>query len=183
MSVLNGGFAGIQRNELIAFIVGSTRLVLAALLFLVAFIRPGLLLLAVVFAAVNLCSYFVTWLVYRRTVPVRLSRLSISRSALDEIWRYCGSMTVWMVAMLLVSGMDTAIVARVDFARVAAYSACLSPITMIAGLQQALFSPLLYLGASQASQWSAEEVGAVLVRATRLAVLTSLVPSRGAAPI
>jgi O-antigen/teichoic acid export membrane protein len=176
VTVFNGVFAGIQRNEIIALTLGSTRLLLTALLAVTAMTLHALLPLAIVFALVYLASYVATWMLYRRLAVARIARALVSRSALEEIARYCGSTMVWIIAMILISGADTAIVGRLDFSRVAAYAACLGPVAVIAGLQQALFSPLLQVGAARSAMGESERLNRTLLRATRLGTVMLLAP-------
>jgi O-antigen/teichoic acid export membrane protein len=174
VTVFNGVFAGIQRNEIIALTLGSTRLLLTVLLTVTALTWHALLPLAAVFALVYLVSYVVTWVLYRRLAPARIARALVRRSALEEIARYCGSAMVWSIAMILISGADTTIVGRLDFSRVAAYAACLGPVAVMAGLQQALFSPLLQVGAVHSAAGDNERLNQTLLRATRLGTVMLL---------
>lgn len=176
VTVFNGVFAGLQRNEIIAVILGSTRLILTLLLALGALVRHTLVPLAIIYTIVNLVSYGVTWAWYRRMAPARMALSTASGPALKEIWHYCGSVMIWSVAMLLISGADTAIVGRVDFQRVAAYSACVGCVAVLAGFQQALFSPLLQVGAAHYATGNTADLDRMLIRATRLGTLILLAP-------
>jgi O-antigen/teichoic acid export membrane protein len=91
-----------------------------------------------------------------------------------QIWAYCGALIIWTVAMLCINGVDTAIVGRLDFPAVGVYSVCFGPILLIAGVQQALFSPLLQFGAARASQLSDHSLPPLLLRSTKLSTLLLL---------
>ena len=176
VNVFNGVFTGIQRNELVAVIVGPSRVLLAAALAAGAILTHAMTTLAYIYVVVNVGSFWVTWICFRKLSPVQLTASYISRSAFAEIVRYCSSLMVWNIAMLLISGVDTAIVGRVDFERVAVYGACLAPVTVLAGMQQALFGPLMQVGAVQCARGDLEGQRDTLMRATRLGALALLAP-------
>lgn len=174
-SVATGALVGIERNELVTYIVGPGRIVLAGLLILIALMRPGIIHLAIAFAAVNLVCYGLLWHTAQRKAYVRVRPFTFDSHAAREIREYCGSTTIWSAAMLMISGLDTLIVGRLDFSRVAAYAACVAPIVVLGGLQQAMFSPLLQVGAKFAAQGRSVELGDLLERSTRVSVVILLV--------
>jgi O-antigen/teichoic acid export membrane protein len=176
VSVFNGVFTGIQRNELVAVIVGPTRALLAVALVAGAILSHTMTTLADIFVVLNLSSFWATWICFRKLSPVQVTASLITRGAFTELVGYCASLMVWNIAMLLISGVDTAIVGRVDFERVAVYGACLAPVTVLAGMQQALFGPLMQVGAVQCARGDREGQCDTLIRATRLGALALLVP-------
>jgi O-antigen/teichoic acid export membrane protein len=149
-----GTFTGLQRNELVAAIQGGGRLVLAAALIAIVLLEGGVTSMAAAFAAVTVAVFLGFWWTNRRLNAVEISLRRAHWRTFRQIWAYCGALIVWTVAMLCINGVDTAIVGRLDFAAVGVYSACFGPILLIAGVQQALFSPLLQFGAARASQLS-----------------------------
>jgi O-antigen/teichoic acid export membrane protein len=176
ISAFNGVFAAIQRNELITLIVGTSRILQALALAAAAILTHSVKILAVTFSAINLASFLATWACFRLLSPVPFGISLLSRAALAEIGRFCGSVMIWNVSMFLVSGADTAIVGRFDFQRVGVYAACLAPITVLAGVQQALFGPLLQVGAIQSARGDRAGLNETLTRATRIGVLVLLAP-------
>jgi len=169
-----GTFTGLQRNELVAVIQGGGRLVLAAALIAIVLLEGGVTSMAAAFAAVTVAVFLGFWWTNRRLDTVEISPRRAHWRSFRQIWAYCGALIVWTVAMLLVNGFDTAIVGRVDFPAVGVYSACFGPILLIAGVQQALFSPLLQFGAARASQLSDHSLPPLLLRSTKLSTLLLL---------
>jgi O-antigen/teichoic acid export membrane protein len=169
-----GALTGLQRNELVAAIQGGGRLVLAAALIAIVLLEGGVTSMAAAFAAVTVAVFLSFWWTNRRLDAVEISPRHSHWRSFQQIWAYCGALIVWTVAMLLVNGFDTAIVARVDFPAVGVYSACFAPILLIAGVQQALFGPLLQFGAARASQLSDHSLPPLLLRSTKLSTLLLL---------
>jgi O-antigen/teichoic acid export membrane protein len=174
VEAIAGTFTGIQRNELVAFIQGGSRLVLAVALITIVVVRGGVTSMAAAFAIVNVAGYFAFWWTSRRLDIVHISYRRAHWQSFRQIWAYCGTLLVWTVAMFFINGFDVAIVGRVDFSAVGVYSVCFGPILLIAGVQQALFSPLLQFGAAQSSQSSERSLPPLLLRSTRLSTLLLL---------
>jgi O-antigen/teichoic acid export membrane protein len=169
-----GAFTGLQRNELVAFIQGGGRLTLAAALIAIVLLNGGVTWMAAAFASVTIAVFGVFWWANRRLDVVQISPQRAHWRSFRQIWAYCGALIVWTAAMLCINGVDTAIVGRLDFAMVGVYSVCFGPILLIAGVQQALFAPLLQFGAARASQFSEHSLPPVLLRSTKLSTLLLL---------
>jgi O-antigen/teichoic acid export membrane protein len=174
VEAIAGTFTGIQRNELVAAIQGGSRLVLAIALITIVVIRGGVTSMAAAFAMVNVTGYLAFWWTIRRLDIVDISYRRARWQSLRQIWAYCGTLIVWTVAMFFINGFDIAIVGRVDFSAVAVYSVCFGPILLISGVQQALFSPLLQIGAARYSQGSESSLPPLLLRSTNLSTLLLL---------
>lgn len=173
-SVATGALIGIERNELVTYVIGPGRALLAILLVLAAIRQLGLIGLAITFTGVNLLCYALLWRAARRNARLRIRPLAFKLAAAKELKGYCASTTIWSAAMLMISGLDTLIVGRIDFARVAAYAACAAPVMVLGGLQQAMFGPLLQVGARYTAQGRTVELGNILERATRISTVVLL---------
>jgi O-antigen/teichoic acid export membrane protein len=165
---LNGAFAGLQRNEVIAVITGSSRMLLALALVGLVLLHVNMIIMGAAFVLVYSFSYGMQWAAFKRIAnKLRLSITNFRRPVLRELGAYCSSMTVWSVSMLMVTGLDTAIVGRVDFPAAAGYAACVGLTTFVGGVQSALFSPILQVAAALHARQASEELGALLIRSTR----------------
>jgi O-antigen/teichoic acid export membrane protein len=173
-STLSGVFTGAQRNEIVAIIQGSTRLILAGLLIAAAMAHEGMVAMAMVFCVVNILGYLAYWLVNRRLAIVDISFSIVTRAAFQALAGYCGTFVVWMLSMFLINGIDVVIVGRLNFTASGVYGACYGPILMIAGIQQALFGPLLQFGAAHSVHRTTEQMQQLLIRATRLSTVLLL---------
>jgi O-antigen/teichoic acid export membrane protein len=170
-SAFNGTLIGLRRNAVVAAVVGTGRLVLTASLIVVGLKLRSLYWLAVCFVAVNAISYLAMWICCKRLTPVSLALHKPARGTLQEIWSYCSATAVWQIGAVMISGLDVFIVGRVDFASLPYYTVCLVPITVLAGVMPALFSPLMQLGAKYAARSNDAELGRILMRSTRLATV------------
>jgi O-antigen/teichoic acid export membrane protein len=143
-SIFTGILVGLHRNELPAEAVGGSR-ILGAILVLVAVRHThSLAVLAACIAIPNLVGAVVQALMSRRLLPnLAVTWAKVSRQTGHELTRYCGTLVVWSVSMMMVSGLDLVIVGHADFARVGAYAVAALLATFLAGVNSAICSALL----------------------------------------
>jgi O-antigen/teichoic acid export membrane protein len=178
-SVFNGIFVGLQRNEVAALIIGGSRLLSAALLAVTAWQERSLVAMGMVVATINLVSYAVAYFVARRVAPdIRFDHSSINWAVAKELFGYCSSLSVWSVAMLLVSGLDLSVVAIFQYSAVAYYAVAAGLVTFLSGLQNAVFSALMPAAAVLHARGDSHSLGRMLIRSSRygtfLLVITGL---------
>jgi O-antigen/teichoic acid export membrane protein len=167
-SVFNGVFIGLQRNEVPAAIIGGSRIFSAFALILVVRHGGDLTQMAIAVAAVNLASYALQYLMYRKMIPdARFSIYVVSRRTVKELFDYCLSLSIWSVAMLLVSGIDLSLVGYFQFEAVAYYAVATSLITFVGGLQNALFNVMVPSTAVLHARGESRELGRLMISATR----------------
>jgi O-antigen/teichoic acid export membrane protein len=168
VSVFNGVFVGLQRNEIPASIIAGSRVVSALGLILVVRHGGSLVSMGATVALINLASYAIQYWVYRRlSGGTRLARRLVSASTGRELVEYCFSLTVWSFAMLLVSGLDLALVGIFQFEAVGYYAVALSLVTFLSGLQNAIFSALISPTAVLHARGDARGLGQTVISATR----------------
>ena len=146
-SVFGGTFVGLQRNEVPAAIIGGSRLFSAGLLILVVRNGAGIAGMAVCVAAVNVGSYALQYVAYRKVVAdlvptMLLSVRHVSKASARELFEYCFSLTVWGVGLLLVTGLDLSIVGIFRFSEVGYYSIAATVVTFLGGSLGAIFSAI-----------------------------------------
>jgi len=167
----SGVLIGLRRNDVVAAVLGTAKFVLTILLGLIAWKSHSLLWLTLCFVAVNGLSYAALWAACRRLSGVAVGFAIPSRELLREVWRYCGTMLVWQISMLMITGLDVIIVGRVDFPAVPYYTVALVPVALLTGAMPALFSPLMQVGAAYAAQGQETLLIPLLERSTRLATV------------
>jgi O-antigen/teichoic acid export membrane protein len=187
-SIFNGIFVGMQRHEIPAAIVGASRLIGAILVVVVVRRGGGLAQMGAVMAAVNIASYVLQYGISRQIVPdMRLSPRMVSKSAGVELAEYCMSLTAWSAALLLVTGLDLTIVGMYRFREVAYYAVAAAVVTFIAGLYNAIFSPMVPAAAVMHARAEHSGLGEMVVAATRygmfLLLATGLPVIYGATPL
>jgi O-antigen/teichoic acid export membrane protein len=178
-SSFNGIFIGLQRYEVPAAIIGGSRIFSALLVILVVKRGGDLTGMAWAVVAVNLATYGLQFLMYRKMVPEgRLSARLVSRRTGRELFDFCLSLTVWSFAMLLVTGLDVLLVGYFQFEKVAYYAVAATVITFLTGLQNALFGVMIPSTAVLHARGDSRELGRVMITATRygafLLLLTGL---------
>jgi O-antigen/teichoic acid export membrane protein len=138
--------------------------------FLVVIVRHGgsLSQMGAAVAAVNLGSYGLQYLLYRKMAPrVRFSWQLVSRKSGRELYDYCLSLSIWSFAMLLVTGLDVALVGHFEFDKVAYYSVAATLIVFLAGVQNALFNVMIPSTAVLQARGNSIQLGQVMITATR----------------
>jgi len=167
-SVFNGVFVGLQRNEVPAVIIGGSRIFSAILLIIVVRHGGHLTQMGIAVAAVNLASYGLQYLAYRRMVPDgRSSVRLLSRKTSRELFDYCLGLSVWSLAMMLISGLDVSLVGFFQFDAVAYYAVATSLVTLIAGLQNAVFAVMISPTAVLHARGDSGSLGRTMITATR----------------
>jgi O-antigen/teichoic acid export membrane protein len=167
-SLFNGIFVGLQRYEVPAAVIGGSRVIGAVFLVIIVMHGGSLAQMGAAMAAVNLASYGLQYLLYRKVAPrVRFSSQLVSREACRELFDYCLSLSIWSFAMLMVAGLDVALVGHFEFEKVAYYSVAATLIVFLAGIQYALFNVLIPSTAVMQAQGNSIQLGEVMITATR----------------
>jgi len=167
-SVFNGIFVGLQRYEIPAVVIGCSRLLSAVLVIAIAKYGGNLAMMGVVVAAINVMSYVLQYVLYRKFAPrVRFSWGFVSRNTAHELFDYCMSLSIWSFAMLLVSGLDVSLVGYFEFDKVAYYSVAATLVLFVAGLQNALFHVLIPSTAILQARGNSGELGSMMITSTR----------------
>jgi O-antigen/teichoic acid export membrane protein len=146
-SVFAGTFVGLQRNEIPAAVIAISRILNAGLLILIVRSGGGIRAMAFTSSIVNLLSYLVQFIAYRRMAKnleptISISMRHVSKGAALELVDYCTSLTVWGLGMVLVTGLDLTIVGAYRFDEVGYYAVAATLITFLGGAFGALFGAL-----------------------------------------
>lgn len=173
-SLFNGALVGLRRNDLVALVVSSARLLLAGILSYAAWVTRSLIWLTFWFVALSLASQIAMWFTWRAFGSMVVTPRLFSTAALREISRYCGTAVVWQGSMFIISGLDVAIVGRFDFPSLAFYSVSVTLVAILWAGMSALFGPLIQVGAAHAAHGERAELATLLVRGTRLAAIILL---------
>jgi len=167
-SLFTGIFVGLQRYEVPAAVIGGSRLLGALCLVLIVRHGGNLAQMGAAFAAVNLASYGLQYLLYSKiALRIRFSPQLVSRKAGRELFDYCLSLSIWSFAMLLVSGLDVALVGYFEFEKVAYYAVAATLIVFLAGVQNAVFSVMIPSTAVLQARGNSVQLGQVMLTATR----------------
>ena len=166
-TTLSGYFLCIQRVVLPATIIFASRLCGAVLVAVLALTGRGIPVLALAWAGTTLAGQMLVVAAYRRLdVPVRPSLFS--RALAREMVGFCGAYALWVIAGLLVMGLDTLIVARLDFGQVAPYAAAATGVSILTAAYGSALGPMVPLTAGLAASGNRQALGAVLLRVLRM---------------
>ena len=178
VSVIHAFFTGIQRNEIPVALAIANKLVMAALVTMVVLRHWNLAAMGAATALANLVSYagaYFAWRIWARGARVRLAL--VSSTFIKQIASYSGSLMVWMAAMLMISGLDLAIVGMFDYGATAYYAIAATLTNFMAQAFGAIFSTLLPVSAAMGARHQSERLGALLVSSTRYGMLILLAMS------
>jgi O-antigen/teichoic acid export membrane protein len=176
-SVLAAVFTGRQRSDIPAKIQGVGRLVLAAGL-VVAGLSHNLGVLGIVYAVISIGIVIALWHAWRtRTHAPTLSPRLIAPGHGRELAGFCLSLTLWSLAMLMVSGLDLIIVGRYDYAATAFYAVSVTLMTLVSGTLSSLANALIPAAASLPEDPDGSALRGLLERSSRLIVGAALLAS------
>lgn len=185
-TTLSAYFLSIHRVLPPALITFFSRLAGALLVIVLALRGFGIAGLAVAWAGATLAGHLaIAWAFSRLHVPMRAALFS--RALAQRMVGYCGAYAIWVLAGLLVVGLDTAIVARIDFRAVAGYAAAAGAVSIIGAVYGSALAPMIPLTARLAAAGDRERLGAVMLRLIRwggtAAMAASAVLALCAAPV
>jgi len=174
-SVAAGVYSGLQRNDVPAIVVVVSRIAVAIALIVLAIRGFGLIAMAAAYGMLiggaALCQL---WMLSARHPEFSFRRAAVTRHAAREIADYCFSLTIWSVAMLVISGLDAVIAGRFDFGWAAYFGVAASAVALVVGLQSAMLQPLIAIAAQLHSEGHKQRLGSLLIDASRLNTLVFL---------
>lgn len=175
ISVISAFFIGIQRNEIPAVISVFTKLCMALFTMGVVVKHWGLVAMGVAVAAANCVGYIfaiLLWHFWKESARIRLTLASMA--CVREIARYSSALIVWMVATLMISGLDLTIVGIFDYHSTAYYAIAASITNFLAQAQGAIFAALLPASAVLGARGDGPRLGRLLTSSTRYGMLILL---------
>jgi O-antigen/teichoic acid export membrane protein len=169
LSVYTGVLIGMQRNEYPAIAMAISRLFGAVAVILVAHRSQSLVWLAICVGGFNLIASLSQYVIVRQLLPtLRFGLAFLERGMTMELVRYCSTLSVWSVGMLLVSGLDVTIIGLFKFQAIGAYSIATTLILFFTGLNSAAFSALMAPVAVMQARQEYARIGRLMIVATRL---------------
>jgi len=168
-AALNGVFAGLQRSEVNAAITVVSRLVLVVAVVAVAGITQHLVWMGLAFALVNILTILGTaWRVSKVTPRLTISPAMVGKEEIRQLFDYSYSLAIWSISMLLVTGLNTAIVGIFDYPSLAAFAVAASIVAFLVGIQQSIFAVLIPAAAQRIGQADPDfQLDKLLLRTTR----------------
>ncbi len=169
LSVYTGVLIGMQRNEYPAIAMATSRLFGAVAVIFVAHRTQSLIWLALCVGGFNLIAGLSQYVIVRQLLPtLRFGLDFLERGMTMELVRYCSTLSIWSMGMLMVSGLDVTIIGLFKFQAVGAYSIATTLILFFTGLNGAAFSALMAPVAVLQARQEFSRIGRLMIVATRL---------------
>lgn len=169
LSAYSGVLVGMQRNEFPAIATASSRLLGAVAVVVVSPFTHSLFWLSMCVGGFNIIGALAQYVVAKRLLPdLRFSFASLDRRMTAELFRYCSTLSVWSLSMLMISGLDVTIVGLFRFPAVGAYSIAATLIMFFTGLIGAAYSAMLAPIAVLQARLDYSRISRLILVATRL---------------
>ena len=162
-------FNGLQRYTFPTVVAIVGRLGSAALLVMVLLLHGSLVQMACVLAVSTLGSgvaQYLGWRSYARS-RVGFTFFLYRRDVALRLAKYGGILSVWTVAMLLVSGLDNVIVGHYDFKNTGYYNIASGITNVMLALVSSVFGPMVPALSSMQAGSTPERLGELCIRITR----------------
>jgi O-antigen/teichoic acid export membrane protein len=166
-------FTGLQRYAFPTVVAVSSRVGSAAVLILLLLLHGGLVQMAIVMAAFNVAAavaQFLGWRSYARE-RVNFSFLVLHRTSALRLAKYGSVLSLWTVALLLISGLDTVIVGHYDYSNTGFYAIASSVTNVMLVLVASLFGPLMPALSSMQAGSTPTRLGELCIQTTRYCTL------------
>ena len=171
-SVFLAIFLGLQRNRVPMVVTIASRLLFGSSVCLAVAFHMSLAAMGGVAAASNIITALLRIVAWRKLAhQITISLRSIDLNLLRQMLNYCAIMTAWSVCALFISGLDLTVVGHYSFGETAYYAIANSPTSFLLMISSAVMAPLLPATSALSVQRSASQMGSVLLRSTRYAVI------------
>ncbi len=172
-STFSSIFTGLQQYAFPTILAVASRTGSAAVLIAILYKHGNLLQLALVIAAFNIATALAQFLGWRRYAKERVgfSFLLFDASSASRLIKYGSVLSVWTVAALMVSGLDTLIIGHYDYKSTGFYAIASNATNFLLLLVSSLFGPLLPALSSMQAGTTPDRMGELCVRTTRYCVL------------
>jgi O-antigen/teichoic acid export membrane protein len=172
-SAFSSIFTGLQQYAFPTIIAIGVRVLSAAGLITVLLLHGGLVQMACVSAAFNVASAAAQFLGWRRLLRKRVdfSFLMFHRGAARRLARYGSVLSLWTIAMLLISGLDTVIVGHYDYKNTGFYAIASNATGVMLVLISSIFGPMLPALSSMQANATPARLGEIVIRTTRYCAL------------
>lgn len=169
LSTFTGVLIGHCRNDVPAISIAVSRLLGAVLVVFAVSHTQSLPVLATVIGGCNLAGGVAQYFMARKLLPMmRIASSLTSRKMSAELARYCSTLTVWSLCMLLVGGLDVTIVGHYDFAAVGSYSIATMLIAFLTGINNSVYGALLAPLAILNERGQLRHIGSLVIAVTRI---------------
>lgn len=171
-SAFAGIFLGLQRYAVPTSVAIISKLLYAVLLTAMVAHGSSLTAMGAGVAVLNTATALTQVLAWRwmaREIRVGVSWLQFA--VVRRVLGYCAVLGLWTAGLLIISGLDTTLVGRLDFPETAFYAIAATPLTFLTMTLQAGLNPLMPAASAMSVTHTAQQMGETLLRGTRYAFL------------
>jgi O-antigen/teichoic acid export membrane protein len=163
-------FTGLQEYGFPTVLIATSRVISTVGLIALVMMHGTLVQMALLMAICNAGTALLQFAGWKRYASDRIgfNLFGFDSRTSKRLIEYCGILTIWMIGNLLISGLDTAIVGHFDYKNTGYYAVAGSATNFMLLLVSNMLGPLLPAISSLQVQRSAQDLGALLVTATRL---------------
>jgi O-antigen/teichoic acid export membrane protein len=166
-------FTGLQSYGFPTALATSSRILTTAGLATLLLLHGTLIQMVWLMALFNIATAIAQFLGWRRYAKefVGFSFRLVNQESVRRLFKYGSALTIWTVASLFVSGLDMVIVGHYDFGNTGYYGIAASASNFMLLVVSSLFSPLLPAVSSLQSGRTPDQIGGIVIKATRYCVL------------
>lgn len=164
-----GVFQGLHRNVVFVGVQMAMRLLTVLLVWLGVIGRLPLVGLALLMAGASSLLWPGMRIAFRRMVPWarEVRAVALDTACRRDLLKYCSTLSVWSMSMLLVNSVGIVIVGRIDFLKAGPYAIAMTAASVLVGLLNAALSPLMTSAAGlHASERTRHRLPALLLWST-----------------
>lgn len=174
-AVYSAVFLGLQRYWIPTSITILNRAAFAVVVIIVVALRGNLAAMGGAVASVNVFTGLLQILLWRRKAAhIAVSPRRVQSHILKSVARFCSMQSIWMMAMLCITGLDITIVGHYDYMQTGYYSIATLPASFVLMIVSTMLGPLMPASSAMSTRRSPTEMGDFLARATRYSTLILL---------
>jgi O-antigen/teichoic acid export membrane protein len=174
-AVYSAVFIGLQRYWIPTTITIINRASFAASVITVVALHGNLRAMGLAVALVNVATGLMQMIAWRKRVShVRVSIAALRYRIVQKVARFCSVQSIWIMAMLCITGLDIIIVGHYDYGQTAYYSIATLPTNFVVLIVSAMLGPMMPASSAMSTQRSPIEMGEFLVKITRYTALLLL---------
>jgi O-antigen/teichoic acid export membrane protein len=174
-AVYSAIFLGLQRYWIPMSITIVNRVSYAVIVVVIVALRGSLEAMGIAVALINVVTGLLQVFAWRnRASHVRVSLRAADYGVFKNVTRFCSLQSVWMIAMLCISGLDVTIVGHYDYLQTAYYSIATLPVAFVLMIMSAMLNPLMPASSALSTHRSPVQMGELVAKVTRYSTLTLL---------
>jgi O-antigen/teichoic acid export membrane protein len=170
-TVFGAVFIGLQRYDIPAWIIGSTKLLAGVLVVLAAYSSHSIVMMAVMVGITNLGAGFWQYIAYRKIAAgYHLALRLVWKQSVIEVAESCLSLSVSTLGLLIVSGLDTTIIGFFDYKSIPYYALAATLTNFVFGISISILNTVIPVASSIGARNEPESLGKLLISTTRYTV-------------